>query len=36
MSAREAGYGATGGTRKSSAATITPFFASASFAAFPF
>src|SRR5918999_5672834 len=36
ISAREAGYGATGGTRKSSAATITPFFASASLPALPF
>src|SRR5439155_26624795 len=36
MSAREAGYGASGGTRKSSAATITPFLASASLAALPF
>src|SRR5215813_3944664 len=36
MSAREAGYGAIGGTRKSSAATITPFLARASFAALPF
>src|SRR5262249_43095678 len=36
MSAREAGQGATGGTRKSSAATITPVLARASFAALPF